>query len=78
MEISRSLDHQEPRRTDYGVRDAWLPDPGATTYVLAMLSPAQRHLTKAESEGWKLVHTQLSQEVCGLHRAPADPKKGSF
>lgn len=40
MEISRSLDHQEPRRTDYGVRDAWLPDPGATTYALAMLSPA--------------------------------------
>lgn len=44
---------------------------------MGRLSPAQGHLTGADSKGWKLDPAQL-KEVWGLQRVPGTPKQGSF
>lgn len=46
---------------------------------MGRLSPAQGHLTRADSKGWTLAPNQL-KEVRGLHRTPGreEGKKGSF
>lgn len=43
---------------------------------MSRLSPAQGHLTGADSKGWTLAPTQL-KEVRGLHRAPGR-EEGKF